>query len=154
AMGLLVLVPLVAIWRNISALSMIFAELAAQRSRASPSVVENGCKVLAAAGLAYWLSLIVPTGSLSRLAWPVIIGGPAAVRTGFSRRIIYWHSEWQTTLRGVFLATDERAPASRSWLESSGDWNIHVQECVLPERAACSGRTLAELGIRARFGSS
>lgn len=155
--GLLVLVPLVAIWRNISALSLIFAELATQRTRASAKVVERSLKIVGVLGLAYWLSFTLPVEALSRWAWLVIIVILGAVLAGFSRRIVYWHSEWQTSLSGVFdRAGQDRSqePLAPAWAENSGDWNINVQECVLPERAACSGKTIAELGVRARFGSS
>jgi CPA2 family monovalent cation:H+ antiporter-2 len=39
-------------------------------------------------------------------------------------------------------------------METSGDWNLNVQECALPERFAGSGRTIAELAVRARHGCS
>jgi CPA2 family monovalent cation:H+ antiporter-2 len=73
----------------------------------------------------------------------------------FSRRLIFWHSRWQNSLREVF---DEGHPADsirrRRWLESSGGWGISLQEFVVPERAACAGRSVAELGVRSRYGCS
>jgi len=153
--GLLTLIPLVAIWRNLSTLAMIFTELAKERTRVSGPLVENGLKTISALGLAYWLSLIVPTESLSRWAIVIIAALLAGVLAIFSRRLIYWHSEWQTSLRGVFAnKPGEQTAPSPAWVETSGGWDINLQECQLPERAACSGRTIAEIGVRARFGCS
>ncbi|MFO1452442.1 MAG: cation:proton antiporter [Opitutaceae bacterium] len=156
SMGLLVLIPLVAIWRNVSTLGLIFAEQASRHTRFSGRVVETALKVISGLGLAYWLSRIVPTDTVSRWAWLVIALVLAVVLAVFSRRLIYWHSEWQTSLSGVFAAkaADEPGTTQPAWIDTSGDWNINVQECVLPERVACAGRTIAELGVRSRYGCS
>lgn len=155
-MALLVLVPLVAIWRNISTLGLIFAEQASRHTRLPGRVVETALKVLCGLGLAYWLSRIVPTDTISRWAWLVIALVLGVVLAIFSRRLIYWHSEWQSSLSGVFNSqtTTEQPNSPPSWVDTSGDWNINVQECALPERVACAGSTLAELGVRSRYGCS
>ncbi|MBL9204939.1 MAG: cation:proton antiporter, partial [Opitutaceae bacterium] len=64
SMGLLVLIPLVAIWRNVSTLGLIFAEQASRHTRFSGRVVETALKVISGLGLAYWLSRIVPTDTV------------------------------------------------------------------------------------------
>ena len=154
-MGLFVIIPLVAIWRNLSTLGLIFAEVTARNTRLSGPVVDSALKVIGAIGIAYWLSRIIPTESLSRWTWLVIGVVLAAVVAVFSRRMIYWHSEWQATLSGVFATpSDAAVPLSPSWVDTSGDWNINVQECVLPEGVVCAGRSIAELDVRSRYGCS
>lgn len=154
-MGLLVLVPLVAIWRHLAALAMIFGEAAASRSRLPGPIVENGFKVFSALAIAYWLSRLLPVEYLSRWAWLVVAAVLAVVLVIFSRRLIFWHSKWQNSLREVF-AENPAADVTRQrrWLESSGGWGISVQEFVVPEHAACAGRSIAELGVRSRYGCS
>lgn len=154
-MGLLVLVPLVAIWRHLAALAMIFAEAATSRTRLPGPIVENGFKAFSSLGIAYWLSRILPVESLSQWAWLAVAAVLAVVLVIFSRRLIFWHSRWQSSLSEVFA---ENHPSDisrqRRWLERSDGWDINVQEFIVPEHAACAGRSIAELAVRSRYGCS
>ena len=40
------------------------------------------------------------------------------------------------------------------WLQPHGEWNLHMIDCTLPDLADCQGKTIAELGLRTRFGCS
>jgi len=153
AIGLVALVPVVAIWRNIAALAAMFAGAAANRTRLPGPVVENGFKVLSTVGIAFWLSLALPAVSLSYWSWLVIAAGLAITLAIFSRRLIYWHGQWQDSLREV-LAENRPPETSRQWLETSDPWGLSVQEFILPERAVCAGRSIADLAVRSRFGCS
>jgi monovalent cation:H+ antiporter-2, CPA2 family len=154
-MALLVLIPLVAIWRNLAALAMIFGEAAAERTRLPAALVENALKVVNALALASWLTRIIPGDALPGWAWLVIGLSLVVVLAFFSRRLIYLHSEWQSSLRGVLdLGPPPADAATPAWMETSGDWDLNVQECVLPERFGGSGRTIADLAVRARHGCS
>lgn len=149
--GILVLVPLFAIWRHLAAMAMVFAELAATRTRLPGPLVENSIKILSALGLAYWLGHVLPFESLPRWGWVAIVAALVTVLIVFSRRLIFWHSRWQNTLQDVFSETAEPAPTA-PWLAKSGDWDIRVQEFLVPERAACSGQSIADLRVRSQFG--
>ena len=152
-LGLLVLIPLFAIWRNFSVLAMIFAELAETRTRLPGPIVENSFKALSAVAIAYWLFRIAPVASLSKLAWLIIVAVLAAVLVVFSRRLIYWHSKWHGSLKDVF--SDRQAieiRRQRQWMKNSVGWDINLQQYTLPEHAACSGSSIAELQVRSRFG--
>ncbi len=156
-LALLAVVPLVAIWRNVETLALIFAEAVAGRSPLPGKAVELGFKSLAAIVLASWLFNILPLGVLPPFVWL----GMAAVLLGvvamFSRRLIYWHSEWQHRVASTFTAADERETAKARlprWIAASSDWKLALDDYVIPERAACAGRSIAELRIRSRFGST
>jgi CPA2 family monovalent cation:H+ antiporter-2 len=151
--GLAALVPLVAIWRNVATLAAMFAAAAANRTRLPGPVVENGFKVLSTVGIAFWLSLALPAVSLSYWAWLIVAGGLAVTLAIFSRRLIYWHGQWQNSLREV-LAENLPHETPRPWLEATDNWGFSVQEFTLPERAACAGRSIADLAVRSRFGCS
>jgi len=156
-LGLLALIPFVALWRNLSALALIFGETARERTRLPGPLVETGIKIVGAIGLAYWISQILPRSSLPQWSWLVIGGIAAVVVAVFSRRLIYWHSEWQHSLAEVFDRKDAPVPAggaAQRWLDNTGDWALNVQECILPEHAACAGQTIAGLRIRTRFNCS
>ncbi|MHB8988407.1 MAG: cation:proton antiporter domain-containing protein [Desulfobulbia bacterium] len=155
AIGILVLVPLIAIWRQLGTLAMIFARLATARIRLPELLIANGIKTICAVGLAYWLFQILPIESLSRWWWLVIMAVLTIFLIVFSRRLSHWHSRWQSSLQDVFAET--HTPESshlRLWMEDSGGWILRVQEFIVPERAVCSGHSIAELRVRSRFGAS
>jgi len=154
-LGLVVLIPLFAIWRNITVLALIIAERAYTRMELPGSIIENSFRLFGAVVVAYWLSSIVPMASLSYWVWLAIAAGLALVLLIFSRRLIYVHSKWHHSLKDVFVASlppDQQRLLQ--WQERSSDWAINLQEFVIPEQAACSGKSIAELGIRTRFGCS
>lgn len=157
AITLLVLIPLVAVWRNVAAVSMIVAEGMAT-SWAPVTAVQNALRAAAALMLGYWLYLIVPTDDLGWWGW-LAIGLLAVVLVAvWSSRLIYWHSQWQTSVREV-LAEDPRGPAvaaaERVRLKREHDlqqWNVRLGDCVVPDGASYAGQTLAQLAIPATFG--
>ena len=152
-LGLLVLIPLFAIWRNLSVLAMIFAELAQNRTRMPSPLVENSFKLLSAVGITYWLYRVAPIENLSNWALLTIVGLLAVVLIIFSRRLIYWHSRWHGSLSTVFIDSKSDDGAHRRlWMQHSVGWDINLQQFTLPELAACSGMSIAELQVRSRFG--
>ena len=152
------LAPLVAIWRNLSALALLYAEVATAGPRHASvlrPLVETGLKTLAAVALVLWLSAVVPIGGVTRWLLVFIAVLAVAALAVFWRRLIYWHSELEVGLNEALAETDLGGSASSApWLRSEGDWTLNVSECVLPDLAACRGRSIADLGLRARFGCS
>jgi CPA2 family monovalent cation:H+ antiporter-2 len=101
----------------------------------------------------------LPAPSCSCWGWILIALGAIAVVTVFSRRLIYWHSEWQTSVREVLADTrgdvgEVRAHARAALGESLNGWDLSLGDCTVPDGAAYVGQTLAELSIPARFGCS
>lgn len=154
--GLIVLIPLFAIWRNCAVLAMIFTELAQNRIRLPAPIVENSFKAFTAVIIAYWLSGIVPLASLPRFTWLAIAVTLAAVLLVFSHRLIYLHSKWQVSLEDVFADNEAviDSRTDRGWTSRYQKWQVNVKELELPENAACAGLSIAELDIRSRFGCS
>ncbi len=155
---LVTLAPLVAIWRNLSAMAMLYAEMStkgvAHAKRLRP-VVETGLKVVAGAGLFFWLSAILPAEGTAR--WLLRLSGVVAVvALGVLRRkLIYWHSEMEVELMSVIEVGDNRMTATTApWLRPHGDWNLHMIDCTLSDLADCQGKSIAALDLRARFGCS
>ncbi len=153
-LGLVALIPFVALWRNISTLALIFGETARERTRLPGPLVETSIKIIGALGLAYWLSRILPISALSQWSWLIIGVVAAGIIAIFSRRFIYWHSEWQHGLATVLsqsTAMSGQPGAVQRWQDSTDGWKLNVQECELPDHAACAGQSLAALNIRSRF---
>lgn len=158
ALVLVTLAPLVAIWRNISAMALLYAEVStrghAHAKRLRP-VIETGLKIGAGAAMYIWLASILPAEGTAR--WLLVLSAVVAVFAliVLRRKLIYWHSEMEVEILSVIETGDTKMTATTApWLDSHTDWNLHMIDCTLPDLADCQGRQIAELDLRARFGCS
>lgn len=155
-MTLLVLAPVVAIWRNISALCLLFAQVITgghQRAATLRPIVEGVFKVVAGLGLYLWLATILPMSGGAR--WIVLGSALAGLVVLFflQRKLVLWHSELEIGLQDVFKGGEHTvADTQAPWLRPHGDWDLNVTDCLLPDLADCQGQSIAELGLRARLG--
>jgi CPA2 family monovalent cation:H+ antiporter-2 len=152
------LAPLVAIWRNVSAMAMLFAEVSTQHhphAEQMRPLVETSLKVVAGGGMFMWLAAIVPVESTAR--WLLLFSGVVAVTAllMLRRKLIYWHSELEVELMSVIETGDNKMTATTApWLTPHGEWHLHMIDCTLPDLADCQGKSIAELALRSRFGCS
>ena len=155
---LLILAPLVAIWRNVSAMAMLYAEVStkghphAQRLRI---LVETVLKIIAGGGMFVWLAAIQPAEGQGQwlLLFSAVVAGVALLV--LRRKLIYWHSEMEVELISVIETGDNKMTATTApWLQPHGEWNLHMIDCTLPDLADCQGKKISELGLRSRFGCS
>lgn len=151
---LIVLIPLVAVWRNVSTAAMIVAESLGGGTRGPAAAVRGGIKGAAAAVLAYWLYVIWPSEEFGGAGWAVIALAVIVVAV-FSSRLIYWHSQWQASVRDVL--SEETGPAAPGRLGAKRErnlqaWNARLGECVVPPGASYAGKSLEAIAIPARFG--
>jgi CPA2 family monovalent cation:H+ antiporter-2 len=153
---LVVLAPLVAIWRNLSTLCLLYAQVATSGHPAEKKlrpVIEWVFKFVSGMSLYIWLSTLLPMEGRAR--WIVLATGAVAVIAllVLRRKLIYWHSELEVELKEVFSANEQMEPdLNAPWLRPHGDWNLSVMDCVLPDLADVQGRCIADLDLRARFG--
>ncbi|HEY1848640.1 MAG TPA: cation:proton antiporter [Opitutaceae bacterium] len=158
ALALIIVAPLVAIWRNCSALSLLFAQITTAnhpRSRQIAPIVETGLKAVSAAALTVWLIAITPAEDTAR--WLLYGSALVAVLAALllRRRLIYWHSILEVGLKNTIQTSESKMTATTApWLGRHPDWDLHMIDCTLPDLADCQGRTIAELDLRARFGCS
>jgi len=155
---LVTLAPLVAIWRNLAAMAMLYAELStrghAHASRLAP-LIENSIKIGAGGAMYLWLAAILPAEGTTRwlLASTAVIAVVALIV--LRRKLIYWHSEMEVEIMSVIDTSDHKMTATTApWLQPHAEWNLHMIDCTLPDLADCQGRQIAELDLRARFGCS
>lgn len=155
-LAMVTLAPMVAIWRNLSTLCLLFAQVATaghvEEKKLQP-IVEGVFKFVAGMSLYIWLSTLLPMDGRAR--WIVI--GSAAVAAAalmlLRRKLIYWHSELEVGLKEVFQANEQmESDLNAPWLRPHGDWHLSVIDCVLPDLANVQGRCIADLDLRARFG--
>ncbi len=159
-LGLVVLVPLIALWRNVSALAMIFAEGASagsQRPRQSRVLLEFALRVVALAGFGVWLLALLPddrtflgaaAGSLLLLVLVGIL---------FRRRFIRLHSRLEIEVLEE-LKRASHVTAASAWsgrvADPHRDWDVEIEEVTLPGDTAHAGRTIGQLAVRRQFGCS
>ncbi len=158
AVAVVVLFPLVAAWRNCSAIAMMMGECW-ENDRLPRAAIERALKALAALTLASWVYVVLPSAQFANWGWVAIALGAALVVAGFSRQLVYWHSRWVGSMRDVLADTrgdleDIRHSARASLNEDLGNWDVAAREVLLPAGAMVAGRTLAELALPARFGSA
>ncbi|RRJ98196.1 sodium:proton exchanger [Opitutaceae bacterium TAV4] len=162
-MAVFVLIPVVAVWRNISAIALITAEAIGgadgDRRRLPKRLIESSIKALGGLGMLYWLYAVLPVAALPGWGWAVIAGAGVVLAVVFSNRLVYWHSSWENSLHEV-LAEDARMPeevraeARVALDESLGAWKLRLEECVVPDAASYAGQSLAQLAIPSRFSCS
>lgn len=157
--GLLVLVMLVALWRNISAIILIISDGLGKGTRLPPSVIGNGLRALAAVLLGWWLYVILPIDALPGWGWVVIGAAALGVIVAFSSRLVYWHSSWQASVQDVLNADSDGPAGARATARTALDqglegWGLRLDEYTVPDDTAYAGCDLARLAIPTRFGCS
>lgn len=157
-LGLIVLIPLVAVWRNIAALAMLYAEMTsrgAEKGGPIQFLIENGLKAAAAVGLVLWLWGFLPLGTAAPWVLVVVLSLVALTLVFFRRKMVHIHSQLEVELEEMLTAS--RKVTGRSlppWLTRHREWDLNIKEYELPDNAACSGRRLADLELRSQSGSS
>ncbi|MEO7968219.1 MAG: cation:proton antiporter [Opitutus sp.] len=158
ALALLLLAPIVAIWRNLSALALMYSQVAtsgmARAAQLAPTV-EAAIKGVAGVGLFLWLATLLPTEGTAR--WLLLSSALVALIAIllFRQKLIYWHSHLEVELQAVMHSAEHKMTGTTApWLQRHGDWNLHIIDCVLPDLADAQGKKIAELDLRAKFGCS
>lgn len=106
----LVLIPLFAVWRNCSALALLLAE--AWESPSLPRrILERMFKASVALALTSWIYLILPQAPFAPWGWLAIAAAASVVAALFSRRLIYWHSQWLSAVRDVLAGRGLQNPS-------------------------------------------
>lgn len=150
---LVVLAPIVAIWRNVGAIALILSETVPHGPRRR--FLEMGVHAVAMLAIVYWLSALLPLSSLPNWSWAAIALLLVGVLVFFYRRLVYLHSDWQHSLRAAMEGElAGQTLNTQRLLKDKSKWPVNVQECVVPPGAACAGRSLAELQLRTRLGCS
>ncbi len=148
------LISMIAIWRNFSALALMFAQAVAPGQPGSPYAlaVEHLTRIAGALLLTAWLWAVMPFRAQAGWVLAALAAVLAIIAAVFWRRMVYWHSVLEVRLDRVVRPPQPQP--FRDKLTSAGDWNLEVGECVLPDHSRHSGKTLGELDIRSRFGAT
>ncbi|HOW65545.1 MAG TPA: cation:proton antiporter [Candidatus Paceibacterota bacterium] len=156
AFGVLLLAPLIALWRTLEALSMMCAE-SSTRGRSKQALLrplfENLLKGFASIGLLLWLAAFVPYTVLPLWSLCAVGAGTLALGVLFWRRLIRLHSRFEIELRKQ-LADSPFVNGKNSWTvcpESNGALNMNLAEHIIREETRPVARTISELPLRHLF---
>ncbi len=158
ALTLVILAPLVAIWRNLSAMAMLYAEISMKgniHAKRLRPLFETGLKIGFGTMMYLWLAAILPAEGTAK--WLLLVSGIVALVAVIvlRRKLIYWHSEMEIELLSVIETSDGKMTATTApWLQPHAEWNLHMVDCTLPDLADCQGRKIAELNLRSLHGCS
>jgi len=159
--GLMILPPLVAVWRNISALSMIAAEAmtGGRESFRARRIVHRAFTAAAVSFAALWLAALLPTDLLPTQVLLAVLLVLMLVSILTWRNLIRWHSRIEIRLHEeLVVARAEGDAESRGWsvsdLSDDADWNLQVQEVNIPMNTCHAGLRLIDLRLRQEMGCS
>jgi monovalent cation:H+ antiporter-2, CPA2 family len=158
--GLVLLGPLIAIWRNVSALAMILAEAATMGARRQPRLrplLETALRVVAMVALVTWLLALLPTGWSLLGTAGVLLLLLLLVATISWRRLVRLHSRLEIEL-GERLKRASHSTSTSAWSNAlpqrTVDWNLDIDEVTLPGDSAHAGKTIGQLAVRGKFSCS
>ncbi len=158
--GVLVLAPLVAIWRNIETVSLIISEWVTKESRrraALQPLIERALRGASAVLLVLWLLALMPFGRSVLSAFVVVLGVMILMATLLWRRLVFWQSKLEIELRDQLQSAmgDKGSHDLKQLLEEKKDsWQLQAEEYILPDFSARAGRPIREIALRQRLGCS
>lgn len=146
---------LTAIWRSLSALSMIYAEVLTMRmDQASVlrPLVQYLLQTVCAGGLGALAFFLFPVHTAGPWLAGILILAVVLIVGVLWRKIIRLHSRFETSLAEAVDQGGGSRVVRMARDGDNGDWGMDVAEIVLPDQAACAGRTIKDLAVRSRFG--
>jgi CPA2 family monovalent cation:H+ antiporter-2 len=153
----LILAPLVAIWRQVEALSMICAE-AAIKARSGRAllrpVFEKLLRSVVLTAILVWFVSLIPYQALSGKGLLFLAAGGAIGAAIYWRQLIRLHSRFEIELRtqlseSPFVSDKPQLPG---WPKRNGHWKMSLAEISLTENAQARGIKIEGLPVRAQFG--
>ena len=157
--GLLVIAPLIAFWRQVESLAMIAADSAtkgtARRSLLQPVFATLLKAVVSVAALA-WFATLIPYDVLPAWAMAAVAAVLISVGVAFWRSLIRLQSRFEIELRAQLsdspFAADK--PQLPGWPKRNGHSKMSLREVIVRDQTEAVGRSIAELALRKRFGST
>jgi CPA2 family monovalent cation:H+ antiporter-2 len=155
--ALVLLGPIIVVWRNLEAIAMIVAEGATRGSPRMESlrpIVQFLLKAFAGMAIAGWLLLLVPLGravlwTLGAACVAIILFAPS-----LWRHLVKLHGRLEVDLRQKMKSASTlgaTAGLPAAVLEVPQQWNLQIEELTLPLGSEHAGRRIADLEFRTRF---
>lgn len=127
----------------------------AARRAARRRLMETVLKVVSLALQIVWLLVLLPFGWSILWVSAVVLGILILLLLIFWRRLVLWHSRLEIELQAQLKAALGSTTGLAQALEEPGaDWQLQAEEFVVPDFAACAGRSIGQMALRKRFGCS
>uniref|UniRef100_UPI00404A2BEF cation:proton antiporter domain-containing protein n=1 Tax=Cephaloticoccus sp. TaxID=1985742 RepID=UPI00404A2BEF len=156
--GLIALALVLAVWRNVVVIAMITAQGVDKDAMLPANMVEQGIRTVAAIAICYWLYLILPVSALPIWGWGIIVIIALVLVRIYSKRLIYWHSSWQSSLQEVFSqeapADESNSPARHALHQGLESWGMRLDDFYVPDHAVYAGQDLGQLDLPSKSGCS
>ncbi len=159
AFGLVLLAPLIALWRNVEAMTMICAEYAthsrSKRKMLQP-LFEKLLKGAAALCMGLWLVALVPFSAFPRWSLVALAVVFLALTPIFWRRLIRLHSRFELELRSHLADSpfSDGRPTLNGLSERNGRWELNLAECVIREHSRAVAQPISRLPLRPMFSTT
>jgi CPA2 family monovalent cation:H+ antiporter-2 len=158
ALALVIAVPLLALWRNIGALSLICAEAVTRHFHepaAARFIVENIIRIPSCLLLFVWLVTLLPYGKFTPWMLLTLLLSLIAITLCFRHMLIYWQSKLEASLQQAFATHGAETHHKLPYLlESHSDWGLEIVECQIPDQTPLAGQMLEQMNLRQQFGVS
>ena len=154
--GVLLLAPLIALWRNVEALATICAESATQ-GRAKRSILrplfEKLLKGSAFIAIVVWLAALVPYRVFPLWGFAALAVAFVALAAVFWRQLIRLHSRFEIELRNQLAESPfpDGKPQLAGWPKRNGQRKMNLAECTIKENTQAVARPISELPLRKSF---
>lgn len=155
--GLVCLVPLAAVWRNLSLLVSILIIQAygqQQNNRRLAPLIGAFLKMVFMALLSIWIWNLLPLDYAREWILLGAIGaGLLVVFVGW-HHMLKWHSQIELSLNECFSGPNK--PVNHLLFDEyrKAGWNLNIEEIVLPDDSVWGGRTIMECRLRKKTGCS
>ncbi len=155
----LLLAPLVALWRTVEAVSMICAEAATRGHRHRARLQPAFEKLLHGAGyvvIIIWISMFVPYEALPTWTLFALLAVVIGLALVLWRKLVRWHSRFEIDLRAhlqesTFAAAGE---PRADWQKHSDHWHLRAREHVVGEQTRAAGKAIHALPLRQMFSAN
>jgi CPA2 family monovalent cation:H+ antiporter-2 len=149
----LLLAPLVALWRTIESVAMICAEAATRGHRHWSQLQPAFEKLLHGAAyvvILVWISMFVPYEALPKWSLFVFLGAAIGLAFVFWRKLVGWHSRFEIALRthlqeSTFPAAGE---PRTDWHQNSERWGLRAKDHIVGEQTRAAGKAIEDLPLR------
>lgn len=157
---LALLAPIAALWRNLSALVGAFL-FGLEPGRAQRPVVRRLVagllKALLGAAILLWVVALLPLGSARPFSSLIVLSLAVVGIALFARPVLRWHRRFEEELRAQFRQAASPALVAGLTLpilDHPGEWNLEIDEVVLPSGSAHGGKRILDLALRKHMGCS
>jgi len=156
-LGLVAAGPVIAIWRNLSALSLIYAQFLASGFKGEAMlarVLERVFQIVGGVLMAVWLVLVMPLQEFSPTVLVVFLALVIGSIALLWRRLISLQSQMEFSVQSQLEEAEEETLAQQLDWKEHERWELELNDLEVSESCHAAGKSLRELDLRSKSGVS